>query len=401
MIIPWGTDAPIYHRPIATVGVMVACVLVFAIDPGHRHTEWQLALGDGLHPVQWATHIFIHQGIGHLLGNLLFLWAFGIIVEGKLGAIGFLAAYLILGIFPGALIQALVSREEVGHAMGASGAIFGLMALCLIWAPRNDLYCLVILGGFMRMLVFQPEIPILWFAAFYIVWDVVKVSTLSIAGVAWVGGLGHSFGALGGVLLGLALLKLDLVDCEGWDLLSRMKHGRTGTMHRPTKRKPHRSFVEKAQKKLAKAKKAKQAGEAPDVVALRTLRGHLDAEETEAALSFYRTTRRRLRGWRPPDPERVDLIKALVAAQAWEEAAGVMQAYLDESNLPSPKIRLKLAEVLIRRLERPVAGLRTIERLPESDLPGNLVDARRKLVTLAEQLREEGVLELDDAVQPL
>lgn len=401
MIIPWGTDAPIYHRPIATVSVMIACVAVFVVDPYSRHVEHQLALGDGLHPMQWVTHMFIHQGIGHLLGNMLFLWAFGLIVEGKLGAIGFLLAYLAMGMFNGAVVQACYRPDDVVHAMGASAAIFGLMSLCLLWAPRNDLYCLVILGGMMRLLVFQPEVPILWFAAFYIIWDVVKVGFWSMMGMAWIGGIGHALGALGGLILGTLLLKLDLVDCEGWDLFSRMKHGRMGTMHRTVKKRPQRSLAERVQKKVAKAKKARAAGEAPDVVALRTLRGHLDAEETEAAMGFYRATRHKRPAWRPPDPERIDLIKALVAVQWWEDAAGVMQAYLDESRLPAPKIRLKLAEVLIRRLDRPVAGLRTLERLPVSDLPANLAEGRRKLVAMAQHLQDEGTLELDDPVQAI
>lgn len=398
MIIPWGTDAPIYHRPIATIGVMVACVLAFLADPTHEHREYLLDLGDGVHPLQWVTNIFLHADIFHLAGNLLFLWAFGIIVEGKLGAFGFMAVYLAMGVFQSATIQILVEPGESRYMLGASGAIYGLMALCLIWAPRNDLYCIVILSGFMRLLVFQPEIPILWFSAFYILWEIMLSG---LTGFSASSAMAHATGAVGGLILGLLLLKLDLVDCEGWDLLSRMKHGRTGTMHRPMERKPHRSFTEKVQKKVSKARKARAAGEDPDVAALRTLREHLDANEIEAAMGFYRAMRRKRPSWRPPDPERLDLIKALAASQQWEDAAGVMQAYLDESMLPSPKIRLKLAEVLIRRLDRPVAGLRTLDKVSESDLPAPLAEGRRKLVAIAEHLREEGNLELDDAVHAI
>lgn len=398
MIIPWGTDAPIYHRPIATIGVMVACVAVFLVDPTHEHREFLLDLGDGVHPLQWVTNIFLHADILHLAGNLLFLWAFGIIVEGKLGAIGFLAVYVAMGVFQSATIQNLVDPGEARYMLGASGAIYGLMALCMIWAPRNDLSCLVILGFGLRLLVFQPDIPILWFSAFYILWELM-LSGLN--GFSASSAMAHAMGALGGLIFGVLLLKLDLVDCEGWDLFSRMKYGRTGTMHRPTERKTQRSFTERVQKKVKKARKARAAGEDPDVTALRVLREHLDAGETEAAMGFYRAMRRKRPSWRPPDPERVDLIKALAAAQQWEDAAGVMQAYLDESMLPSPKIRLKLAEVLIRRLERPVAGLRTLEKLSVSDLPAPLADGRRKLVAIAEHLREEGTLELDDAVQAI
>ena len=398
MIIPWGTDAPIYHRPIAVIGVMVACVLAFAVDPSHEHTEYLLDLGDGVHPLQWVTNIFLHADIMHLLGNLLFLWAFGIIVEGKLGAFGFLAVYVAMGVFQSATIQVFVDPGEARYMLGASGAIYGLMALCLIWAPRNDLYCLVILGFGLRLLVFQPEIPILWFSAFYILWEMM-LSGLN--GFSASSAMAHATGALGGLILGVLLLKLDLVDCEGWDLFSRMKYGRTGTMHRQVERKPHRSFTEKVQKKVKKARKARAAGEDFETVALQTLRAHLDAGETEAAMGFYRALRHKRPSWRPPDLERLDLVKALAAAQEWEDAAGVMQAYLDESMLPSPRIRLKLAEVLIRRLERPAAGLKTLQDVPESDLPAPLAEGRRKLVAIAERLREDGTLELDDPVHAI
>ncbi len=91
MILPWGTDAPIYHRPVATIGVIVVNVLIFVAFPSPLHEDWMLELGGGIHPLQWLSNIFMHLGLGHLLGNMLFLWAFGIIVEGKLGALGFLA----------------------------------------------------------------------------------------------------------------------------------------------------------------------------------------------------------------------------------------------------------------------------------------------------------------------
>jgi len=389
VIIPWGTDAPLYHRPIATIGVMVGCVLAFAADPGHEHTEYLLALGDGVHPIQWVTNIFLHGNVVHLLGNLLFLWTFGIVVEGKLGAFGFLAAFVAMGAFQSGLMQTFADPGGARYAMGASGAIYGLMALCMIWAPRNVLYCLVILSGFMRLLVFQPEIPILWFSAFYIGWEVMLASLWKLSASS---ALAHATGALGGVILGLSLLKLNLVDCEGWDLISRMRLGRA------EKKRPGRPPEKRARKK---AKKPRRSGEDPDVVALRTLRGHLDAEETEAAIGFYRDVRRKRPSWRPPDPERLELVKALLAAGWWEDAAGVMRAYLDESRLPSPRIHLRLADVLIRRLDRPVAGLRTLESLPASDLPADLAAVRRKLEAMARRLQEDGALELDEPVRAI
>lgn len=379
-----------YHRPIATIGVMVVCVLAFAADPGGRgHEGLLLALGDGVHPVQWVTNVFMHGDVVHLLGNLLFLWTFGIVVEGKLGAFGFLAAFVAMGAFQSGLIQTFADPGGARHMLGASGAIYGLMALCMIWAPRNVLNCFVILWGVARPLVFQPEIPILWFSAFYIVWEVTLASLWKLSASS---SLAHATGALGGVLLGLALLKLNLVDCEGWDLLSRIRLGRAEKKRpgRPPERRPRK-----------KAKKPKGSGDDPDVVALRKLRAHLDAGETEAAMGFYRDVRRKRPSWRPPDPERLELVKALLAAGWWEDATGVMRAYLDESRLPSPKIRLRLADVLIRRLDRPAAGLRTLESLPPSDLPADLAAIHRKLEAMARRLQEDGTLELDDPIRAI
>src|SRR3954452_7688299 len=109
ILIPVGTDAPIYYWPRATVALIVVNIAAFlAVPPVERETRldddgevvavavaspferYALTLGDGLHPVQWVTHNFLHYGFMHLAGNMLFLWAFGIVVEGKLGVLKYL-----------------------------------------------------------------------------------------------------------------------------------------------------------------------------------------------------------------------------------------------------------------------------------------------------------------------
>src|SRR6266404_6105762 len=97
IVIPMGTDAPIYHWPRVTVALIVLNVATFLVVPPQSsdvrldaHGEvvevvvsnfdrYALALGHGWHPVQWLTHNFLHIGILHLAGNMLFLWAFGIV----------------------------------------------------------------------------------------------------------------------------------------------------------------------------------------------------------------------------------------------------------------------------------------------------------------------------------
>jgi membrane associated rhomboid family serine protease len=144
MIIPYNTDAPIYYRPFMTIVLIVVNIICFgwemqsdieAIEP------YMLVFGDGLHPSQWITSLFMHASISHVVGNMVFLWAFGLVVEGKLGWWKFLLSYLLIGAIESMMSQVLMLWSDYGHALGASGAIFGLLAMCLVWAPKNELHC--------------------------------------------------------------------------------------------------------------------------------------------------------------------------------------------------------------------------------------------------------------------
>lgn len=106
LIIPYSTDAPIYHFPWMTIVLIVANCLSFAITGmGYKSDGWMLQYGNGLHPLEWVAYNFLHFGIVHLVGNMIFLWAFGIVVEGKLGWWKFLVVYMSIGIVGGILIQ--------------------------------------------------------------------------------------------------------------------------------------------------------------------------------------------------------------------------------------------------------------------------------------------------------
>ena len=141
MLIPWNTDAPIYHFPFVTIGLIaINTVAFFAATQSEDPEQWMLAFGEGLQPYQWVTSVFMHEDLGHLLGNMIFLWGFGLVIEGKLGWWRFLMVYLGLGIVQCAVIQAGMQHRS-GYALGASGAIYGLLAMALFGAAqRNELH---------------------------------------------------------------------------------------------------------------------------------------------------------------------------------------------------------------------------------------------------------------------
>lgn len=153
MLIPYSTDAPIYHYPIATVTLIVINVIVFfGVSIGVSEVSHQVAFelepapdwreelllqyGQGLRPWQWITNMFMHANIVRLVGNMIFLWSFGLVLEGKMGWLLFLTVYVGMGCFQSFLLQTSLFFLD-GASLGASGAIFSLMALVVIFAPLN------------------------------------------------------------------------------------------------------------------------------------------------------------------------------------------------------------------------------------------------------------------------
>lgn len=416
MIIPWGTDAPIYHRPIATIGMIAVNLALYLLVPSEAYQDFALTIGGGIHPLQWLVSNFLHSGFFEVAGNMLFLWTFGFVVEGKIGGLRFVLIYLLLGTALAGAMQCLVSSEQEVRLLGSSTVVFGLMGICLVWAPRNEVTCIL----WVRLTPIEFDLSILWFAAMYIAFDVLSgglsgvlrasltnLSTKVIVAIE----LDHTFGALLGMLIGALMLKLRWVDCEDWDLFAVLQRraGRpkgSGTRTRKAKRpdrrlgKPGREASPRSE---GGAKKGRGRGgttsiEDPSAVVLRAFRGHLEYEEIEAALGVYRKARRAPVPWHPPEPDWRELIEALVRIQRYDDAVAVMRDYVREQSDPSPRVVLKLAQILIQNQGRPQQAIKLLNRFPEGSLPPKLEEIRARLMERAEYLREEGPLELDEDV---
>ena len=85
------------------------------------------------------SSMFIHGGWLHLAGNMLFLWIFGDNVEEAMGHVRYLAFYFLCGI-AGAFAQGLTDVDSLVPAIGASGAIFGVMGGYVLLYPRGAIY---------------------------------------------------------------------------------------------------------------------------------------------------------------------------------------------------------------------------------------------------------------------
>ena len=228
MLIPIGTDAPIYHLPVMTVGLIALNTTLFFLV-GHPQ-EWMLSIGNGWHPLQWLTSAFLHANIYHLIGNMFFLWAYGLVVEGKIGSWRFLLTYLLMAASESFVAQTLFgfggSDGQIRYALGASGAISGLMAIALLWAPENTFTVVAAYKWGPFASASDHELGILDFSLWFIGWDLIiaAINRFPLSTPVL-----HLLGVSVGFVVGVIFLQNRWVECEKYDLFTRW----SGTSGRP------------------------------------------------------------------------------------------------------------------------------------------------------------------------
>jgi membrane associated rhomboid family serine protease len=151
-------------------------------------------------PMAWLTlftSMFLHGGWMHLIGNMLYLWIFGDNVEDALGHVGYVLFYLAAGLVAG-LAQVASAPAATTPAIGASGAIAGVLAVYLVLHPTARVRVLVLGYFFMRVARLPAYIVLgLWFVIqLFNGVLTLGVQTMSTGGVAW-------FAHIGGFVLGL------------------------------------------------------------------------------------------------------------------------------------------------------------------------------------------------------
>jgi rhomboid family protein len=238
-VFPLRDNIPTDRLPVVTVALIVANVLMYFLfqhgtitlgDPSsqpylHNLVENAVFPYELTHPGHYCVNInecgvtqnpagyaptwetvflamFMHGGLLHLGGNMLFLWIFGNNVEDSMGPVRFLVFYLLGGIAATAL-QTLVGPSSQVPNLGASGAIAAVLAGYLILFPRARVVTVVFIVFFFTIV----ELPALIFLGIWIA----EQALFGYLGLTQGGGSGGGvayFAHLGGVLFGLAAIKL-------------------------------------------------------------------------------------------------------------------------------------------------------------------------------------------------
>ncbi len=160
-MIPLKDDTPRFSTPVVTLLLIaINCIIFFyQISLGPK-LDQRLVFRYGMVPARveaavttqsghpeialesFFTSMFLHSGWLHLIGNMWFLWIFGDNVEDALGHFGYLIFYLTCGIFAG-ITHTFFNWGSRMPAIGASGAIAGVMGAYIVFFPRARVLTLV------------------------------------------------------------------------------------------------------------------------------------------------------------------------------------------------------------------------------------------------------------------
>jgi len=216
-LFPFKDDNPTRTFPLVTIGVIVINILVYIwelISPsGEKYIAYRYGAIPSsllsfektepfsLHPsLSIFSSMFLHGGLLHIGGNMLYLWIFGNNIEDRLGHFRFILFYLMCGIVA-AYSHAITAPSSTVPMIGASGAVAGILGAYILLFPRAKVHTLVFFGFFVEIIKIPALIVIGFWAIIQVVNGILSQSLVAQGGVAW-------FAHVGGFLAGLSTIKI-------------------------------------------------------------------------------------------------------------------------------------------------------------------------------------------------
>jgi len=218
LIFPWQVDVPEDRWPVVNWLIILATVAVFFCqrpdfkewerryrayvhNPSPQKVEPEVPGITGAYMLNgWRLkgligHMWLHAGWLHLIGNMWFLWLFGNAICAKLGNLKHLPLYILMGLAAGA-VHLLFDGE---HALGASGAINGIIGMYAVLFYQNEITCYFIFWPLLPYLyVRQFDVSSIWMILFWLLWDgagaIFFSGSSNVAYFAHLGGFAAGFG---------------------------------------------------------------------------------------------------------------------------------------------------------------------------------------------------------------
>lgn len=189
------------HFPVTTALIIVVNVVVFIEEllRGNAFVAaWSVVPSDivsGHHWITILTAMFLHGGWLHIIGNMVFFWAFGPEIEDAMGSVRYLIFYLVGGVVA-MLAQVAASPHSTVPNLGASGAIAAVMGAFIVTYPRDRMKSLLVIFIFVRITFIPAAVLIgVWFLIQ--LWNAGSVANVQTGGVAYLAHVGgFIFGAV-------------------------------------------------------------------------------------------------------------------------------------------------------------------------------------------------------------
>jgi membrane associated rhomboid family serine protease len=191
--------------PVVTALIILVNVFVFLLELMRGEafvTQWSaipLQICAGRHWITIVTAMFMHGSWSHIIGNMIFLWAFGPEIEDAMGRKRYLVFYLLGGVVA-MLAQVVADPHSSVPNLGASGAIAAVMGAFIVTYPRDRIKAVLFIFVFFRITFIPAALLIgFWFLTQLLhAGAVAQVQTGGVAYLAHVGGF--VFGAVTGRL---------------------------------------------------------------------------------------------------------------------------------------------------------------------------------------------------------
>ena len=189
------------RTPVCTALIIVVNTIVFLLELTRGDAfvmQWSAVpaqITSGHHLITILTAMFMHGSWSHIIGNMVFLWAFGPEIEDAMGRGRYLAFYLLGGLIA-MLAQVVADPHSTVPNLGASGAIAAVMGGFIVTYPRDRIKSLLIIFIFVKVTFIPAALLIgFWFLTQLVhAGQVAQVQTGGVAYLAHVGGF--IFGAI-------------------------------------------------------------------------------------------------------------------------------------------------------------------------------------------------------------
>jgi len=211
-MIPIRDQIPTRKVPVINYLLIIANVVVFIFQWLAGPLEETLVYEFALIPASFLTNLsigditdiftsmFMHAGLAHIGGNMLYLWIFGDNVEDSMGSGRYLLFYLIGGI-AASFTHILTNPGSIIPTVGASGAIAAVLGAYLVLYPRSKVMTIIPLGFYIRMTLVPASIVLgMWFLLQFFS-GVLSLGGPDVGGVAF-------WAHIGGFVAGMVMAKL-------------------------------------------------------------------------------------------------------------------------------------------------------------------------------------------------